>query len=238
MGQKVNPIGLRLGINRTWDSRWYADKGDYGELLHEDLKIREFLMKRTASRAGVEDRYRASAQESAGHDHTRRVRAWSSARRARISRSCAEAVEDDEFGEVHLNIVEVRKPEIDATLVANIAQQLERRVAFRRAMKRAVQSAMRWRPGHPDQLRRPSRRRGNRAHRMVPRRPRAAAHAARRCRLRHRDGEDRLRHLRRQGLDLQGRDHGARSDGVRTPCDRSPRLTRRTPGFGRRAQKI
>ncbi len=88
--------------------------------------------------------------------------------------------------EVHLNIVEIRKPEIDATLVAeSIAQQLERRVAFRRAMKRAVQTAMRLGAlGHPDQLRGPSRRRRNRADRMVSRGPGAAAHAARRHRLR------------------------------------------------------
>ena len=117
--------------------------------------------------------------------------------------------------EVHLNIVEIRKPEIDAKLVAeNIAQQLERRVAFRRVMKRAVQSAhASGRARHPHQVRRPPRRRRNRPRRMVPRGPRSAAHAARRHRLRRRHGEDDLRHLRREGLDLQGRDHGARSHG-------------------------
>ena len=113
--------------------------------------------------------------------------------------------------EVHLNIVEIRKPEIDAQLVAEtIAQQLERRVAFRRAMKRAVQSALRLGAlGIRINCGGPSRRRRNRAHRVVSRRPRAAAHVARRHRLRRRDGEDGLRHLRRQGVDLQGRDHGA-----------------------------
>ena len=96
-----------------------------------------------------------------------------------------------------------------------IAQQLERRVAFRRAMKRAVQSAMRLgAPGHPDQLLRPARRRRNRPHGMVSRRPRAAAHAARRCRFRLRHGQDHLRHLWRQGVGVQGRDPGARPDGA------------------------
>jgi small subunit ribosomal protein S3 len=115
------------------------------------------------------------------------VRAWSSARRAPTSRSCARSWQDDR-SEVHLNIVEDPQAGNRRQLVAEgIAQQLERRVAFRRAMKRAVQSAMRLgAEGHQDHLRRPSRRRRNRPHRMVSRRPRAAAHAARRHRLRHR----------------------------------------------------
>jgi len=142
MGQKVNPIGLRLGVNRTWDSRWYADD-DYANLLHEDLRLRDYLMKRL-SQAGIS-----------------RVVIERPAKRARITIHTArpgvvigkkgtdiEALRQDLIkmlgNEVSLNIVEVRKPEIDARLVAeNIAQQLERRVAFRRAMKRAVQSAMR-----------------------------------------------------------------------------------------------
>jgi hypothetical protein len=76
MGQKVNPIGLRLGINRTWDSRWYAGKNEYGKLLHEDMKIREELMKQLKQARGVEDRHRAPAQEVPGDHHIRRVRAW------------------------------------------------------------------------------------------------------------------------------------------------------------------
>ncbi len=120
-------------------------------------------------------------------------------------------------GEVALNIVEIRKPEIDATLIAeNIAQQLERRVAFRRAMKRAVQSAMRL-GAHGIRINCSGRLggAGNRPHGMVPRGSRAAAHAARRHRLRHRHGLHHLRHLRREGLGVQGRDHGARPDGAR-----------------------
>lgn len=142
MGQKVNPIGLRVGINRTWDSRWYADRG-YANFLREDLRIREFC----------EDRLKAAGVS--------RVIVERPARRARITIHTArpgvvigkKGTDIDKLrkelstlcsGEVHLNIVEVRKPELDAKLVAeNIAQQLEKRVTFRRAMKRAVQSAMR-----------------------------------------------------------------------------------------------
>jgi small subunit ribosomal protein S3 len=142
MGHKVNPIGLRLGINRTWDSRWFAVK-NYADLLHQDLKLRSYLRKRL-QQAGVS-----------------RVVIERPAKRARVTiytarpgvvigkkggdieklRSELSAMTNTD---VHLNIIEIRKPEIDASLIAeNIAQQLSRRVAFRRAMKRAVQSAMR-----------------------------------------------------------------------------------------------
>src|SRR6266576_3239850 len=119
MGQKVNPIGLRLGINRTWDSRWYAGKNDYGKLLHEDMAIRKELsaaLKQAAvSKIVIE----------------------------RPHKKCRVTIQSARPGVV-IDIVEIRKPELDAQLVAeSIAQQLERRVAFRRAMKRAVQSAMR-----------------------------------------------------------------------------------------------
>jgi small subunit ribosomal protein S3 len=142
MGQKVNPIGLRLGVNRTWDSRWYAYR-NYGDLLHEDLKIRDYLMDKL-SPAGIS-----------------KVVIERPAKRARITIQTArpgvvigkkgqdieklrQEVAKMTNGDLHLNIVEIRKPEIDAKLVAeNISQQLVRRVAFRRAMKRAVQSAMR-----------------------------------------------------------------------------------------------
>lgn len=142
MGQKVNPVGLRLGINRTWDSRWYADSG-YGDLLHEDLKIRGYLRKRL-SQAGVSRVViERPAKKARVTIHTARPGVVIGKKGADIERLRKE-VEKLTEGEVHLNIVEIRKPEIDAQLVAeNIAQQLERRVAFRRAMKRAVQSAMR-----------------------------------------------------------------------------------------------
>jgi small subunit ribosomal protein S3 len=143
MGQKVNPIGFRLGINRTWDSRWYADGGEYGELLHEDLKIREYLYGRL-SQAGVSRVViERPAKKARVTIHTARPGVVIGKKGADIERLRSDLVKITN-GEVHLNIIEIRKPEIDARLVAeNIAQQLQRRVAFRRAMKRAVQSAMR-----------------------------------------------------------------------------------------------
>jgi len=143
MGQKVNPISLRLGINRTWDSRWFANKGDYGDLLHEDLKIRGKLMedlKQAAVSKIVIERPHRKCRITI---HTARpgiVIGKKGADIEKLRRKVALLTDS----EVHINIVEVRKPEVDANLVAqSIAQQLERRVAFRRAMKRAVQSAMR-----------------------------------------------------------------------------------------------
>ncbi|MGB0412769.1 MAG: 30S ribosomal protein S3, partial [Pikeienuella sp.] len=143
MGQKVNPIGLRLGINRTWDSRWYADTKDYGGLLHEDLKIRAFIKKKCAaagvSRVIIERPHRKCRVTI----HTARPGVIIGKKGADIE-NLRKAVAELTDSELHLNIVEIRKPEIDAALLAeNIAQQLERRVAFRRAMKRAVQNAMR-----------------------------------------------------------------------------------------------
>jgi small subunit ribosomal protein S3 len=143
MGQKVNPVGLRVGINRTWDSRWYADHRNYAGLLHEDLKLRDYLHDRL-SQAGVSrivvERPTKKARVTI---HTARPGVVIGKKGADIEKLRTD-LSKMTGGEVHLNIVEIRKPEIDARLVAeNIAQQLERRVAFRRAMKRAVQSAMR-----------------------------------------------------------------------------------------------
>ena len=142
MGQKVNPIGFRLGINRTWDSRWSAEEG-YAELLHEDIKIREYLRQRL-SQAGVSRIViERPAKKARVTIHTARPGVVIGKKGVDIERLRSELAKMT-GSEVHLNIVEIRKPEIDAYLVAeNIAQQLERRVHFRRAMKRAVQSAMR-----------------------------------------------------------------------------------------------
>jgi small subunit ribosomal protein S3 len=142
MGQKVNPIGLRVGINRTWDSRWFADE-DYASLLHQDLKLRNYLQERLAQ-AGVSrvviERPTKKARITI---HTARPGVVIGKKGADIEKLRTD-LSKMTGGEVHLNILEIRKPEIDAKLVAeNIAQQLERRVSFRRAMKRAVQSAMR-----------------------------------------------------------------------------------------------
>ena len=143
MGQKVNPIGLRLGINRTWDSRWYANDENYAGLLHEDIVLRDHLFKRL-SQAGVSRVViERPAKKARVTIHSARPGVVIGKKGADIERLRKEVGEMTN-SEVHLNIVEIRKPEIDAKLVAeNIAQQLERRVAFRRAMKRAVQSAMR-----------------------------------------------------------------------------------------------
>jgi small subunit ribosomal protein S3 len=143
MGQKVNPIGLRLGINRTWDSRWYAGKRDFGRLLQEDIKIREYLGEKL-KQAGVSriviERPHKKCRITI---HSARPGVVIGKKGADIEKLKSD-VQKYTADEVHLNIVEIRKPEIDAKLVAeNIAQQLERRVAFRRVMKRAVQTAQR-----------------------------------------------------------------------------------------------
>jgi small subunit ribosomal protein S3 len=143
MGQKVNPIGLRLGINRTWDSRWYATRGEYSRLLHEDIHIRDKLMKdlkQAAVSKVVIERPHKKARVTIHSARPGIVIGKKGADIDKLRKSVGEMTK----AEVAINIVEIRKPEIDATLVAeSIAQQLERRVAFRRAMKRAVQSAMR-----------------------------------------------------------------------------------------------
>ncbi|AXX96561.1 MULTISPECIES: 30S ribosomal protein S3 [Profundibacter] len=143
MGQKVNPIGMRLQINRTWDSRWYAESKDFGNLLLEDIKMREFI-KEDCKQAGISrviiERPHKKCRVTV---HTARPGVIIGKKGADIEtlRKKLAAMTDSEL---HLNIVEVRKPEMDAQLVAeNIAQQLERRVSFRRAMKRSVQNTMR-----------------------------------------------------------------------------------------------
>ncbi len=143
MGQKVNPVGLRLGINRTWDSRWYAGKNEYGQLLHEDIKIREVLMEALKQAAVSKIVIERPHRKCRVTIHSGRPGVVIGKKGADIEK-LRKLVNRMTNADVAINIVEVRKPEIDATLVADsIAQQLERRVAFRRAMKRAVQSAMR-----------------------------------------------------------------------------------------------
>ncbi|KAA0123653.1 small subunit ribosomal protein S3 [Methylobacterium sp. UNC378MF] len=143
MGQKVNPIGLRLGINRTWDSRWFANKGDYAKLMHEDVAIRAALMKQLKQAAVSKIVIERPHRKCRVTIHSGRPGVVIGKKGADIEK-LRKLVGTMTKADVTINIVEVRKPEIDATLVADsIAQQLERRVAFRRAMKRAVQSAMR-----------------------------------------------------------------------------------------------
>jgi small subunit ribosomal protein S3 len=142
MGQKINPIGMRLGINRTWDSRWYAEK-NYADLLQQDLHLRDYLKKRLASAAVSKIVIERPAKMARVTIHTARPGVVIGKKGADIEILRRE-VSKMTGSEASLNIVEIRKPEIEAQLVAeNIAQQLERRVAFRRAMKRSIQSAMR-----------------------------------------------------------------------------------------------
>jgi small subunit ribosomal protein S3 len=143
MGHKVNPVGLRVGINRTWDSRWFAARGEYGRLLHEDMAMRKHVMK-MQRQAGISkiviERPHKKCRVTV---HSARPGILIGKKGADIEKLRGELA-GLTSSDVHLNIVEVRKPEIDAVLVAEtIAQQLERRVAFRRAMKRSVQSALR-----------------------------------------------------------------------------------------------
>ena len=143
MGHKVNPIGLRLGINRTWDSRWYATRGEYGRLLHEDMHIRDHILKQQRQAGIAKVVIERPHRKCRVTVHSARPGVLIGKKGADIEKMRSELARLT-TSEVHLNIVEVRKPEIDAVLVAEgIAQQLERRVAFRRAMKRSVQSALR-----------------------------------------------------------------------------------------------
>ena len=143
MGQKTSPIGLRLQINRTWDSRWYARGDDYGRLLLEDLRIRDYIMKthpQAAISKVVIERPAKLCRVSVYAARPGVIIGKKGADIDKLRKALAAMTKSD----VTLNIVEIRKPEIDARLVAQgVADQLERRVAFRRAMKRAVQSALR-----------------------------------------------------------------------------------------------
>lgn len=143
MGHKSNPIGMRLQINRTWDSRWYAEGSEYGRLLLEDLRIRQFIMKslpQAAISKVVIERPAKLCRISVYAARPGVIIGKKGADIEKLRRTIGKMTSSD----VSLNIVEIRKPEVDARLVAQgIADQLERRIAFRRAMKRAVQSAMR-----------------------------------------------------------------------------------------------
>jgi len=143
MGNKVNPIGMRLQVNRTWDSRWYADTKDFGDLLLEDLKIKDFI-KKECKQAGISrviiERPHRKCRVTI---HAARPGVIIGKKGADIE-TLRKKLASLTASELHLNIIEVRKPELDAALVGeSIGQQLERRVSFRRAMKRSVQNAMR-----------------------------------------------------------------------------------------------
>jgi small subunit ribosomal protein S3 len=143
MGHKSNPIGLRLQINRTWDSRWYSEGRNYADMLEEDLKMRKFIMETLPQAAISKVVIERPAKLCRVSIYAARPGVIIGKKGADIEKLRAKLAKMTE-SEVKLNIVEIRKPEIDAKLVAQgIADQLVRRVAFRRAMKRAVQSALR-----------------------------------------------------------------------------------------------
>jgi small subunit ribosomal protein S3 len=143
MGQKVHPTGIRLGIAKDWNSTWFAEKGDYAELLNSDLKVRDYLQKRLAQAAVSRIQIERPAKSARITIHTARPgivigKKGEDIERLRRDVSAMMGVP------THITVAEIRKPELDAQLVAEgIAQQLERRIMFRRAMKRAVGNSMR-----------------------------------------------------------------------------------------------
>lgn len=142
MGQKVNPIGLRLGINKTWDSRWIATK-EYANYLHQDFQVRKYVMETLATAGISKVIIERPAKKARVSIYTARPGVLIGKKGADIEK-LKQKLSNICKTEVSVNIVEVRKPELDAKLVAEaIAQQIERRVSFRRAMKRAMDTAMR-----------------------------------------------------------------------------------------------
>jgi small subunit ribosomal protein S3 len=141
LGQKVHPLGFRLGFNRTWDSRWYSEK-DYGNFLVEDLKLRRFIKKRLSQASVAKIEIERAAGKIRLIVHTARPGIVIGPKGAEIEK-LRKAVVATVNKDVIVDIKEIRRPEIDAQLVAeNVAQQLERRIAFRRAMKKSVGSAL------------------------------------------------------------------------------------------------
>jgi small subunit ribosomal protein S3 len=143
LGQKVSPISFRLGVIKTWDSRWYAS-ADYAKLLHEDLKLRSFLKKRLYNSGVSKIEIERAANKAKINIYTARpglIIGKKGSEVETLKKDLAKLTDT----EIYLNIQEVRKPELDAQLVAeNVAMQLERRIAFRRAMKKSVTSALKF----------------------------------------------------------------------------------------------
>ena len=143
MGQKVNPIGIRLGITQDWKSKWYANSRDYAKYLNADLRVREFLMKKLKNASVSHIKIERPARNAKVAIYSARPGVIIGKKGGEIERLRDEVSKIIQVP-VHITIEEVRKPELDAVLVADsIAQQLERRVMFRRAMKRAVQTTLR-----------------------------------------------------------------------------------------------
>ncbi len=143
MGQKVHPTGIRLGIVKDWNSKWYAEHGDYADNLYNDLQVREFLKKKLAAASVSQIQIERPAKNARITIHTARPGIVIGKKGEDIDTLRA-AVSKMMGVPVHINIEEIRKPELDAYLVAeSIAQQLERRIMFRRAMKRSITNTMR-----------------------------------------------------------------------------------------------
>jgi small subunit ribosomal protein S3 len=143
LGQKINPIGFRLGVIKTWDSKWYSE-ADYAKLLHEDLKLRDFLKKRLYHSGVSKIEIERAANKAKINIYTARpglIIGKKGSEVETLKKDLAKLTDK----EIYLNIQEVRKPELDAQLVAeNVALQLERRIAFRRAMKKSVTTALKF----------------------------------------------------------------------------------------------
>lgn len=143
MGQKVNPVGLRIGVIRDWESKWYADK-DFGDLLMEDVKIREFLKNKLKEAAVSKIEIERAANRVNVTIHTAKPGIVIGKGGAEVEVLRGQLTKLTNGKKVHINISEIKNPEMDAILVAeSIAQQLERRVSFRRAMKQAMQRTQR-----------------------------------------------------------------------------------------------
>lgn len=146
MGQKCNPTGLRIGVIKNWDSRWYAKKGDFADTLIEDHNLREYLLKTLYSAGVPKVEIERTAKRVRINIHCAKpgmVIGKQGAEIEKLKAICAKKLAKDP-ADVFINIVEIKQPDLDATLVAqSIAQQLERRVAFRRAVKGAIRNTMR-----------------------------------------------------------------------------------------------
>mgnify|MGYP001225850534 CR=1 FL=1 len=144
MGQKINPIGLRLGINRGWDSTWFAKKKEFGRYLIEDFKIRKYIKKNIVNSGVSEIIIERSSKKCTVSIHTSRPGFVIGKKGADIEKIKSNVLKISKESEVTINIKEIKKPEVNSYLVAeNIATQLVKRIAYRRAMKRAMQSAIR-----------------------------------------------------------------------------------------------
>jgi len=143
MGQKVHPISFRLGYIKTWSSRWYARKNEFARFLHEDIKVRKFVRKMFAQAAIAKVDVERASDKIRVYIHTARPGVIIGRKGADIDRLREELQKATGNKEVHINIVEIKNPSTNAQLISeNIALQLEKRIAFRRAMKKAIQQAM------------------------------------------------------------------------------------------------